>query len=152
MRAARETVLFATFENKSMTSAIYLDNSATTKVRPEVVEAMVPYLSERWGNPSSIHKLGRQSAQAISDARKQVAKLLNCEPEEIYFSPCGTYSNNTAIIGRARFCEANGLGRHLITCQIEHPAVLGPAQHLQSQGWRITYLPVDKEGTVSANE
>jgi cysteine desulfurase len=131
-----------------MIKQIYLDNSATTPVREEVKEAMSPYLSDCWGNPSSLHEQGRAAAKALDTARQQIARLLNCLPEEIYFSPCGTYSNNTAIIGRARFCEANGLGKHMITCQIEHPAVLGPAKHLESQGWRITYLPVDHEGFV----
>jgi cysteine desulfurase len=128
---------------------IYLDNSATTKVRSEVVEAMIPYLASEWGNPSSLHRFGRQSAQALVEARSRVSRLLNCDPEEIFFSPCGTYSNNTAIVGRARFAEANDLGKHMITCSIEHPAVLGPAKHLEALGWRITYLPVDSEGLVS---
>lgn len=131
-----------------MNVPIYLDNSATTKVRQEVVEAMLPYLADHWGNPSSIHKLGRNSHMAVVTARKQVAKLLNCDPEEIYFAPCGTYANNVAVLGRARFVEANGMGKHLITSQIEHSAVLGPAKYLESQGWKVTVLPVDKEGFV----
>lgn len=128
---------------------IYLDNSATTCVRPEVTEAMLPFLSAEWGNPSSLHRPGRTAQEAIKKARRQVAGLLNCHEEEIYFSPCGTYSNNTAIIGRARFIEANGMGRHIITCRIEHPSVAGPIAYLEAQGWRVTYLPVDESGLVS---
>jgi cysteine desulfurase len=135
-----------------MSSSIYLDNSATTKVRPEVVEAMLPYLSESFGNASSLHLQGKLAKEGIEKARQSVAKLLNCQPEEIYFSPCGTYSNNAAIIGRARFAEANGQGRHLITTAIEHPSVIGPAKHLEAQGWKVTYLPVDAEGFIDLAE
>jgi len=128
---------------------IYLDNSATTPVRAEVLEAMLPYLTENWGNPSSIHSAGRRAAKAIKKARAQVAGFLNCLPEEIYFTSGGTMSNNIALLGRARFAEANGHGRHLITTAVEHPAVLGPAQFLESSGWKVTYLPVDKNGQLS---
>jgi len=127
---------------------IYLDNSATTKVREEVIEEMLPYLSTYWGNPSSIHALGRKSKEALQQARAQVAMLLNCADDEIYFSSCGTASNNAAILGRARFAAANGHGRHLISTQIEHPSVMGPCQYLQSQGRQVTYLPVDREGFI----
>jgi cysteine desulfurase len=128
---------------------IYMDNSATTQVRAEVLEAMLPFLTENWGNPSSIHSAGRRAAKAVKKARAQVASLLNCLPEEIYFTSGGTMSNNIALLGRARFAEANGHGRHLITTAVEHPAVLGPAQFLESSGWKVTYLPVDKTGQVS---
>ncbi len=127
---------------------IYFDNSATTNVRPEVVQAMMLYLAESFGNPSSIHSVGRGAHKAVAQARKQVADLLSCSPAEVMFSACGTMSNNLAILGRARFAEANSLGRHLITTQIEHPSVLGPCKHLESLGWRVTYLPVDQEGFV----
>jgi len=127
---------------------IYLDNSATTKVRPQVLEAMLPYLSDNYGNPSSIHSLGRQARAAVDNARSQVASFLGCAENEVYFSSCATMSNNVALLGRARFVEANGLPKHLITSTIEHPAVMGPAQYLEAQGWRVTYLPVDKEGFV----
>jgi cysteine desulfurase len=127
---------------------IYLDNSATTQVRQEVVDAMLPFLHDNWGNPSSIHSAGRRAKEAVSKAREQVAQLLNCSEDEVYFSPCGTVSNNVAMIGRARFAEANGMGRHLITTSIEHPSVLGPAKHLEAIGWKVTYLPVDSEGLV----
>lgn len=127
---------------------IYLDNSATTPVREEVIAAMLPYLSHEWGNPSSIHKMGRHAKQAVDKARGQVAQLINAQPEEVYFSSCGTLSNNVALLGRARFLEANGKGRHLITSSIEHPSVFGPCQYLEAQGWKVSYLPVDKEGFV----
>ena len=129
--------------------SIYLDNSATTLVREEVIDAMLASLRDGWGNASSIHAVGRNAAKSLKKARAQVAGLLNCEPEEIYFSSGGTMSNNVALLGRARFAEANGLGRHLVTTRIEHPSVLGPAQYLESQGWKVTYLPVDKQGLVS---
>lgn len=128
--------------------SIYFDNSATTKVRQEVVDAMMPYLMEEFGNPSSIHSVGRNSHKAISHARKQVADLLGCSPTEIYFSPCGTMSNNVAILGRARFVKANDLGKHMITTQIEHPSVMGPSQLLEAEGWKVTFLPVCGEGFV----
>lgn len=131
-----------------MASAIYLDNSASTRVRDEVADAMRPYLTEKWGNPSSIHAYGREAQMAIAAARQQVAKLLNCQPEEVYFSPCGTYSNNVALLGRARFAEANDQGRHLITTPIEHSSVNAPVKHLEACGWKVTYLPVDREGFV----
>ncbi len=131
---------------------IYLDNSATTQVRPEVIEAMLPYMGRSWGNPSSIHALGRDSKEAMTQARNHVAALLNCDADEIYFSSCGTMSNNCALLGRARFAEANNRGRHLITTRIEHPSVLGPCQYLESQGWKVTYLPVNREGFVSVKE
>lgn len=127
---------------------IYLDNSATTRVRPEVVEAMLEYLNDHFGNPSSIHSLGRDSYKAVAMARQNVAGLLGCSPTEIYFSSCGTMSNNAAILGRARFVEANDGGRHLITTSIEHPSVIGPARYLESQGWKVTCLPVDSQGLV----
>jgi cysteine desulfurase len=132
-----------------LSNMIYLDNSATTRVRDEVIEEMLPYLSTYWGNPSSIHSLGRKSKEAIQQARERVALLLNCASDEIFFSSCGTASNNAAILGRARFAAANDHGRHLITTQIEHPSVMGPCQYLQSQGWDVTYLPVDREGFIS---
>jgi cysteine desulfurase len=127
---------------------IYLDNSATTKVRPEVLAAMLPYLSDRFGNPSSVHSAGREARAAVNTAREHVARLLNCESAEVYFSGCGTLSNNVALLGRARFCQANDQNKHLVVSRIEHPSVLGPAQYLESQGWKVTYLGVDREGLV----
>ncbi len=132
--------------------SVYLDNSATTRVREEVIEAMQPYLDDRWGNPSSIHRLGRQARAAVDTARQQVADLIGATPGEIHFTPCGTYSNNVAILGRARYVEENQLGRHLITSCIEHSSGLGPSRHLESRGWKVTYLHVDKEGFVDLDE
>ena len=134
------------------TNMIYLDNSATTQVRPEVIDAMLPYMSRSWGNPSSIHALGRDAKDAVTQAREHVAALLNCDADEIYFSSCGTLSNNCALLGRARFAQANDKGRHLITTRIEHPSVAGPCQYLESQGWKVTYLPVNREGFVSLKD
>ncbi len=128
--------------------SIYLDNSATTPVRREVIDEMLPFLESNFGNPSSIHSHGIKAAAGVKLARERVAGLLNCSPSEVYFSPCGTYANNVSILGRARFIEANDGGRHLITTAIEHPSVTGPCQHLESKGWRVTYLPVDKDGII----
>jgi cysteine desulfurase len=127
---------------------IYADNSATTKVRPEVLEAMLPYLAENCGNASSIHAPGRAARDAVENAREQIAALINCRSDEVFFTPCGTTSNNVAILGRARFLQANGKGQHLITTSIEHPSAFGPAQFLESQGWSVTYLPVNRAGLV----
>lgn len=112
----------------------------------------MPFLESAFGNPSSIHSHGAKAAEGVKQARERVAKLLNCAPQEVYFSPCGTYANNVAILGRARFVEANDGGRHLITTSIEHPSVIGPSQHLESRGWRVTYLPVDKEGIIDVEQ
>ncbi len=128
---------------------IYLDNSATTAVRPEVREAMLPYLGELCGNPSSLHEPGHLANDAVSRSRDQIAGLLNCQNQEIYFTGSGTLANNIAILGRARFAEANGLGKHLITASIEHSAILGPVKYLEGTGWKITYLPADQEGFIS---
>ncbi len=135
-----------------MLRTIYLDNSATTPVRPEVIEAMMPFLQNKWGNPSSVHFYGRDARRHVDEARRSVAGLLGCEEDEVYFTPCATYSNNVSILGRARFCEANGKGRHLITTQIEHPSCLGPAKHLESTGWKVDFLKVDREGVIDLDE
>ncbi len=127
---------------------IYLDNSATTKVRDEVLTAMLPYLTERWGNPSSIHVPGREARNAVEHARAQVAALVGARPSEIYFTPAGTYSNNTAILGRARYVEERNKGRHLITCAIEHSSSWLPALSLKRQQWDVTILKVNEEGII----
>ena len=131
---------------------IYLDNSATTFVREEVIEEMMPFLREEWGNPSSIHAIGLKAASAVNIARERVASLLKCQVDEVYFSSGGTMSNNVTLLGRARFAQANGHGRHLITTRIEHPSIIGPAQYLESNGWKVTYLPVDKQGFIRLEE
>ncbi|HEY9712780.1 MAG TPA: cysteine desulfurase family protein, partial [Chroococcales cyanobacterium] len=135
-----------------MQPTIYLDNSATTKVRQEVIEAMNPYLGEFWGNPSSIHQLGRQSRAAVESARQQIANLVGASAEEIFFTPCATYSNNAAILGRAQIGEARGWGRHIITTGIEHSSGLGPVKQLQACGWRVTILGINNDGIVDIEE
>ena len=129
---------------------IYLDNSATTRVDDEVVKAMLPYFTEEFGNASSTHQFGQQAKQAIEDARQQVALMLNASPTEITFLSGGTESDNLAIKGIADAHKEKG--KHIITSQIEHPAVLASCAHLEQQGWRITYLPVYREGIVRVED
>jgi len=133
-----------------MTKPIYLDYNATTPHDPKVIEAMRPFLEEEFGNPSSSHYYGRRPKQAVAKARDQVASLLNCTPEEIMFSSGGTESNNHAIRGVAQTCRDKG--NHIITSQIEHPAVLEVCAYLEQNGYEITYLPVDHEGMVSVSD
>ncbi len=129
---------------------IYLDNSATTRVDDEVTQAMLPHFTESYGNASSTHQWGQQARQAIEDARRQVALLLNADKTEIIFLSGGTESDNLAIKGVAEACVGRGdeKGRHIITTQIEHPAVLAACGRLEKDGWRVTYLPVYREGVV----
>ena len=125
---------------------IYMDHAATTPLAPEVLEAMIPYFSERYGNPSSLHSFGREAREAVDDARTEVAALLNAEPSEIYFTSGGTESDNLAIKGIAR--KNKKKGRHIITTSIEHPAVLEVCKALTREGFEVTYLPVTREGLV----
>lgn len=125
----------------------YFDNAATTRVKEEVLEEMLPYLKEEFGNPSSMYTIGRGARRAVEEARVRVARLINCNPNEIYFTGCGSESDNTAIKGIA---YANSYkGRHIITSKIEHPAVLHTCQVLERQGFDVTYLNVDSDGIVS---
>jgi cysteine desulfurase len=133
-----------------MTKPIYLDYNGTTPHDPEVISAMRPYLEEEFGNPSSSHQFGAKPRQAVLMAREQVASLLNCRPQEIIFTSGGTESNNFAIKGIARICREKG--NHIITSQIEHPAVLEVGAYLEKNGFEVTYLPVDKYGLISASE
>ncbi len=126
---------------------VYLDYNATTPHDPEVIEAMRPYLEEHFGNPSSSHWYGRKTHDAVETARAQVAALLNCAPGEIIFTSGGTESNNYAIRGIA--LTRRSQGTHIITSQIEHPAVTAVCERLQQEGFEITYLPVDEHGLVS---
>ncbi|HEU0184002.1 MAG TPA: cysteine desulfurase family protein [Blastocatellia bacterium] len=133
---------------------VYLDNSATTRVDDEVVRAMTPYFTEYYGNASSTHQYGQSAKQAVEEAREQVALLLNADKTEITFLSGGTESDNLAIKGVA---EAYGgknsdKGRHIITSQIEHPAVLASCARLEKDGWRVTYLPVYSEGVVRVED
>ncbi len=132
------------------TMPIYLDYNATTPIAKEVADAMAPYLYGQFGNPSSSHPFGVQAKLAIENARKQVADILNCHPYEIYFTSGGTESNNFAIRGYAMANQYKG--KHIITSAIEHPAVLEVCRYLETQGFSITYLPVDKYGQVDPDE
>ena len=127
---------------------IYLDYNATTPLDPQVREAMLPYWGEVWGNPSSVHHVGRQARAALDDARERAAQVLGCKPSEMTFTSGGTESANLAILGTARRLKAKG--RHLITSSIEHHAVLRCCEYLQEhEGFEVTYLPVDREGLIS---
>ncbi|MDR2437106.1 MAG: cysteine desulfurase NifS [Endomicrobium sp.] len=128
---------------------VYLDNSATTAVAPEVIKEMQPYFANIYGNPSSFHSFGRQAKTAIDNSRSKIAQLLNASPEEIFFTSCGTESDNIAIFGLLNSC---GQKRHIITTKIEHHAVLYSCKHLEKLGYRVTYLDVDKEGVVSVED
>jgi cysteine desulfurase len=125
---------------------VYLDHSATTPVRPEVVEAMLPYLTEKFGNASSIHGFGREAKVALEESREKVAQILGATPSEVYFTSGGTESDNLAIKGVA-YANRNK-GRHVITSQIEHHAVLESCKFLEKEGFEVTYLPVDSFGLV----
>ena len=126
---------------------IYMDHSATTFVKPEVLEAMNPYFTEHFGNPSSIYGIARYSKKAIDTARLQTAKALGADPEEIYFTSGGSESDNWAIKGVALANRKRG--NHIITTQIEHHAVLHTCQFLEKEGFEVTYLPVDQYGLVN---
>jgi cysteine desulfurase len=130
-----------------MPKPIYLDYNATTPHDPEVIAAMRPFLEEEFGNPSSSHSYGSKPRQAVTRARQQIASLLNCKPEEIIFTSGGTESNNFAIKGAAEAFRQKG--NQIITCQIEHPAVLEVCQFLEDNGFEVTYLPVDEFGLVN---
>lgn len=128
---------------------IYLDYNATTPLAPEALEAMLPFLGEHFGNPSSIHAAGREARAAIDSARDRIAHLLGAKPHEITFTSGGTESDNLAILGLARA----GQGRHVITCATEHHAVLHPCEHLaKREGFRLTVLPVDRSGRVAPEQ
>ena len=125
---------------------VYLDNSATTRVRPEVVQAMVTVMEENYGNPSSAYRRGQAAEQAVKKARRQVARVLQAEPEEIYFTSGGTESNNWALVGAAR--ARSRQGKHLVTTQVEHPSVLEVFRSLEKQGFTVTYVPVNEYGLI----
>ncbi len=130
-----------------MTKTVYLDNSATTRCFPEVVELMDRILLEEYGNPSSMHHKGVEAEKRIREAGQILADILHCKRSNLYFTSCGTESDNLAIIGAAR--AAARTGHHLITTKIEHPAVLETMKYLEGEGFEVTYLPVDAEGKVS---
>ena len=133
-----------------MTERIYVDNAATTKVAPEVLEAMLPYFTQDYGNPSSIYAEGRKAKSAIEHAREQVAAAIGADPKEIYFTGSGSEADNWAIRSTARALKSKG--NHIITSAVEHHAVLHTCKDLESQGYEVTYLPVDKYGMVSPDD
>jgi cysteine desulfurase len=133
-----------------MQQPIYLDYNATTPVDPLVVEAMLPYLREHFGNPSSSHPYGVRAMVGVEQAREQVAALLGAHPDEIVFTSGGSESNNLVIKG---IVEANrNRGNHIITSQVEHPAILNPCRYLEQRGFAVTYLPVDAYGMVNPED
>jgi len=124
---------------------VYLDNNATTRVAPEVVEAMTPYFGELYGNPSSAHRFGGRVAGRVKEARERVAFLLGAEPEEVLFTSCGTESDNTAVMSAL---ATNPGKRHVVTSRVEHPAIRTLGQHLAERGYEVTEIPVDGEGLL----
>jgi cysteine desulfurase len=128
---------------------VYVDNNATTKVAPEVVEAMMPYFSELYGNPSSMHFFGGQVQRKVNEAREQVADFLGADPSEIVFTSCGTESDNAAIFGTL---DSYPEKRHFITTRVEHPAVGNVCTYLTRKGYRVTELSVDREGRLDLDE
>jgi cysteine desulfurase len=128
---------------------VYVDNNATTKVAPEVVEVMLPYFSELYGNPSSMHFFGGQVERQVNEAREKVASFLGGEPSEIVFTSCGTESDNAAILGTL---DSYPEKRHLITTRVEHPAIGNVCTYLSRKGYRITELSVDREGRLDLDE
>ena len=132
-----------------MNKTVYFDNNATTQAAPEVVEAMMPFFGELYGNPSSMHFFGGQVAKYVARAREQVAAFLNCSPEEVYFTSCATESDNTAIRGTA---DWHGTSMKMITTAVEHPAVLQPARRLKALGHEVVELPVDSMGQIDLDQ
>ncbi|HAX97799.1 MAG TPA: cysteine desulfurase NifS [Candidatus Atribacteria bacterium] len=126
-------------------NTLYFDNNATTQVAQEVLDSMLPYFRDYYGNPSSMHTFGGQVYRKIEEAREQVALLIGADPDEIIFTSCGSESDNTAIMSAI---ETNPAKKHIITSKVEHPAVLNFCKHLSRKGYRVTYLPVDNKGRL----
>lgn len=133
-----------------MKTRIYLDNAATTRTSKEVVDAMLPYFTEDYGNPSSIYEIGQRSKEAITKAREQIARVIGARTEEIYFTAGGSEADNWAL--KAAFEAYSGKGNHIITTKIEHHAILHTCEYLEKRGARITYLDVDENGLVDLEE
>ena len=129
---------------------IYFDNAATTQVNQDVIKEMLPYFSIEYGNPSSLYSIGRRAKRALEEARRKIANIINCKPNEIYFTSCGTESDNLAIKGIAYANKEKG--KHIITSKIEHPAVLNTCKELEEQGYKVTYLDVDQNGIVNVEQ
>ena len=129
---------------------IYFDNAATTKLDEEVLEEMMPYLKENYGNASSIYRLGRESRKAVESAREKIANILNCKPTEIYFTAGGSESDNTIVKGIAHSYKKKG--NHIITSKIEHPAILETCKQLEKEGFEISYVSVNENGIINLEE
>ena len=127
---------------------VYLDYSATTPVKDEVLQAMIPYFTENFGNPSSLYSSGLNSKKAIDNARKQLAELINASPDEIVFTGSGTEADNWVLQGVADAMRKKGKGNHIITTKIEHHAILHTCEYLQTQGFEVTYLDVEPDGRI----
>src|SRR5580658_2364833 len=123
----------------------YFDNNATTRVAPEVVEAMLPFLSEQYGNPSSAYQFGKFAGEQVRNAREKVAAMINADPREVIFTSCGTESNNSAIHSALVTHPAR---RHIVTTAVEHSANIKFCAHLKKQGFEVTLLPVESDGTL----
>ena len=128
----------------------YFDHAATTAVAEEVKDEMLPYFTENYGNASALYDLGKKSKEAINIARGRVARAINAKPNEIYFTSCGTESDNLILKGIAK--AYRNKGNHIITSKIEHPAILNSCRSLEKEGVRVTYLNVDKNGFVDLRE
>ena len=129
---------------------VYMDNAATTSLASEVLEQMMPYLTNIYGNPSSVHSFGREAKAGVDKARQQLAKALNAEPDEIIFTGCGTESDNTVLLGVAERYKSKG--NQIITTNIEHHDILHTCEYLEKHGCEVTYLPVDENGMVTAEQ
>ena len=129
---------------------VYLDYSATTPVKEEVLQEMLPYFTEKYGNPSSLYDIGLESKEAINRAREQVAALINAKPSEIYFTGCGTEADNWAVFGTAEKLRAKG--NHIITTRVEHHAMLHSCAALEKDGFAVTYLDIDKDGLIDLKQ
>ncbi len=133
-----------------MSKRIYMDYSATTPMKKEVLDAMMPYLTEHYGNASSVHSFGRDAKNAINTSREKIAKALGANREEVYFTAGGTESDNWAIKGIAKSMKSKG--NHIITSKIEHHAVLHACESLEKEGYEVTYLDVDEFGMINLDE
>ena len=136
-------------QNPSLKSIVYMDNSSTTKPAPEVVETIVSVLTEDFGNPSSLHRLGERAERLVSEARASVAKLMGAQEEEVYFTSGGTEANNWALFGSV---APRGPGCHVVSTAVEHPSVMAALDHLRQNGYRVTVVPVDGEGRVDPED
>ena len=138
-------------KDEKMPRFVYADNAATTPVSREVIDAMLPCFEESWGNPSSLHQKGREAKDILDDARERIAKVFNCAPGEMFFTSCGTESDNWAIKGAAMKMRAKGRN-HIVTSKIEHHAVLNTCEALEKEGFEVSYIGVDGDGIVDLDE